>query len=389
MNFKLIVIIFITLFVLSCNINQRDEANNIINRFYDENHIDKRETIFDIQARTKSGIVILEGETDRPDLKNKILSSFSDIKIEDKINVLPDTTVGDNRFGLINISVANLRSEPKHSAELATQALMGTPVKILKIENGWLRVQTPDKYISWIDSEGVFTFSESDFENWRNAKRIIFTGDNGAIYENTDFENPVSDVTTGNILEVVETDPKTIKIKFPDGRIGFSDPSGWIEFSDFKNTVYPDSIQLKNRAKQLMGRPYLWGGTSARAMDCSGFVKMLYFMNGIILARDASLQYKHGKIIESENGFNNIQTGDLLFFGQKGSDNQTDKVTHVAFSLGKAEIIHASGKIKRNSLNPESKIYSEYRKNSFVGAKRVIGFENSGGIQFIKNHSWY
>ncbi|MBK6284521.1 MAG: C40 family peptidase [Draconibacterium sp.] len=122
-------------------------------------------------------------------------------------------------------------------------------------------------------------------------------------------------------------------------------------------------------ANQLMGRPYLWGGTSARAMDCSGFVKTLYFMNGVILARDASLQIKQGEKVEVENDFSNLQTGDLLFFGQKKSDDQPEKITHVAFSLGNTEYIHASGKIERNSFERNSAIYSEYRKNSFVGTK--------------------
>ncbi len=138
-----------------------------------------------------------------------------------------------------------------------------------------------------------------------------------------------------------------------------------------------------------MGRPYLWGGTSARAMDCSGFVKTIYFMNGIIPARDASLQIKQGERIEVENDFSNLQTGDLLFFGQKQSESQPEKVTHVAISLGNTEFIHASGKVERNSFNPESSIFSEYRKNSFLGAKRIIGFENTNNIQTIKNHPWY
>jgi hypothetical protein len=388
MNFKATIFISILLFVFSCKPNRQNEVNEIILAFSAENNIDKRETIFEIQTNFENGNLILTGETDKPKLKNKLLTELNHFEIEDKINLLPDSTV-TKPFGLVNLSVANLRSKPNHSAELATQALMGTPVKILKIKNGWLLIQTPDNYISWVDSEGVFPVTETQFNNWKNSKRIIFTGDYGIVYENEDFENPVSDVAMGNILEVIEINQKNLKLKLPDGRVGFAEPSNWIDFKDFRNTVKFDSTQLKNLATQLMGRPYLWGGTSARAMDCSGFVKTLYFMNGVILARDASLQFKQGKSIEIEKAFNNFQTGDLLFFGQKQTDAQVEKITHVALSLGNTEYIHAAGKIERNSFNPDSKIYSVYRKNSFVGAKRIIGFEENTGIQTIKNHVWY
>ena len=389
MSLKSNIFIITLLFVFSCSVDKQEDANKIINDFYAENNPDKRETIFEVQTISQKGRLILTGETDQPELKNKLLYSLQQFKIEDKITILPDSTVGDKEFGLINLSVANLRSKPNHSAELATQALMGTPVKILKIENGWFLIQTPDKYISWVDSDGIFPISKSQLDTWKYSNRLIFTGDNRTIYENESFENPVSDVVLGNILETIETQTKWVKVKLPDGRTGFSETKNWIDFNDFKDTVQTDSVRLKNLATSLMGRPYLWGGTSARAMDCSGFVKTLYFMNGIILARDASLQYKQGQIVDTENNFSNLLTGDLLFFGQKKSESQPEKITHVALSLGNTEFIHASGKIERNSFNPQSKIYSEYRKNSFIGAKRIIGYENKYGIQTIKNHQWY
>ncbi|HSH19906.1 MAG TPA: SH3 domain-containing protein, partial [Draconibacterium sp.] len=174
MNIKTNIVIIILLIIISCGSNKQEEANEIISDFYIENHIDSRETIFNVQAISKNGIVILEGETDRADLKENLLYLLTDIKIEDKIKLLPDIKAGENTFGLVNISVANLRSEANHSAELVSQALMGTPVKILKIEDGWLLIQTPDKYISWIDPNGIFTVSASEIEAWRNANRVLF-----------------------------------------------------------------------------------------------------------------------------------------------------------------------------------------------------------------------
>src|SRR5664280_3620976 len=85
-------------------------------------------------------------------------------------------------------------------------------------------------------------------------------------------------------------------------------------------------------AKTFLGLPYLWGGSSAKAVDCSGFVQSVYFMNGLILQRDESLQALHGSIVDISNGYSRLEKGNLLFFGSKVNGKQ--RVTHVAIYLG-------------------------------------------------------
>lgn len=112
-------------------------------------------------------------------------------------------------------------------------------------------------------------------------------------------------------------------------------------------------------------------------------------MNGLILARDASLQTRHGYTIETAENFETLQPGDLLFFGQKSTEDQPEKVTHVGISLGGTEFIHASGRVKQNSLHPDSANYSEYRKKTFIRARRIKGAEGKPGIIRIEDHPWY
>jgi len=386
---NILSILILSLILFSCNISKRNKAEKLINNFQEKKVPDRRETIFDVSAIFEKGNVTLVGETDNLALKEHLLNDLKEINFIDKISLLPNSTVGNQTFGLITISVANLRSKPNHSAELATQALLGTPVKILKKEKGWFQIQTPDKYISWIDAAGIELFTEKQLNNWQQTKRVIFTGDNGFVYETENFRVPVSDIIMGNLLEETDRNYMSIKVSLPDGRIGFTPRKEWLDFGQFKNSVKPDTTKLKQMATRFTGRPYLWGGTSARAMDCSGFIKTLYFMNGIILARDASLQTKYGDLIITETNFEQLQTGDLLFFGRKEDSLQSEKVTHVALSFGGTEYIHAAGKIKRNSFNVESQIYSESRIQSFVRARRIIGVTNQSGIQQIKNHTWY
>ncbi len=371
------------LMLISCNSDKKQDWNKTIDNFLKENNVDQRETIFQVEAVEQSGKIILSGETSDEKLKNKLLSVLNIPDLIDEIHVLPDSTVGNKNFGLVNLSVANFRSKPDHAAELVTQALLGTPVKVLKKISDWYLVQTPDHYISWVDADGITPISTIQIMNWRNARRIIYLNEEGTVYESEKMKIPVSDVTMGNILEAISRDKKMIQVKFPDGRIGFTRISGWIDFDRFKNEVAPDTAKIRQLAVKLLGRPYLWGGTSIGAMDCSGFVKTVYFMNGVILARDASLQANYGQLIDIQNGFQNVHTGDLLFFGKP------DKIAHVALSLNGTEFIHASGRVKRNSFDLNSEIYSEYRKNSLVKARRIIDAENQARIIPIKDHPWY
>ena len=137
-----------------------------------------------------------------------------------------------------------------------------------------------------------------------------------------------------------------------------------------------------------MGIPYLWGGTSSKGLDCSGFSKTVYYANGIILPRDASQQVFSGDLVDTENDFENLQKGDLLFFGFSTDGNKKERITHVAIYIGNKNFIHASGKVKINSIDKNSEIFDEFRLKTFIRAKRILGsFDN--GENLIKNNSFY
>ncbi len=389
MEKKYWLILILPLILYSCHVNNRKQASEIIQKFEQEKAIDKSEMVFEIEAVYKKGNLILTGETDDRKLKNDLLTNLKSLNPTDRITILPDSTVGDHIFGLINLSVANLRAEPRHSSELITQALLGTPVKILKVKGSWFKIRTPDKYISWVDGAGISPITQKEFVGWKLSKRVIFKGNNGFVYKTNSFKLPVSDVTMGDILEKTGQNNFAIQVRFPDGRTGFSPIKNWVDFKTFKTNTIPDTTAMKQMALQMIGRPYLWGGTSARAMDCSGFVKTLFFMNGLILPRDATQQARYGDPVDTKTNFDNVVTGDLLFFGKAATANSAEKITHVALSLGKTEYINEAGRMKRNSFDPKSKDFSEYRKNSFLRAKRVVGSADAFGVLQLKNHPWY
>ena len=169
-------------------------------------------------------------------------------------------------------------------------------------------------------------------------------------------------------------------IKLPDDRRAYVDVSDVAPIEEWAAQNF-NPEKILDIAYSMEGTPYLWGGTSTKAIDCSGLAKVSYFANGIILMRDASQQALTGTRIEASD-WPNCQAGDLLFFGNPS----TRRVTHVAIYDNNGNYVHSSGRVKRNSVDPES---SSYLKTPFLHAVRIAGNEETKGITRARNHNWY
>lgn len=284
---------------------------------------------------------------------------------------------------LITLSMANLRKEPDHRAELVTQAVMGTPVAILREKNGWLFIQTPDRYAGWTEASSLKQYDAAGIEAWKTAARVMYTGTTGWITE-MDNHTMVSDITGGAIVVKTGQEGDIAEVMLPDGRKGFVEASRLADFNALRKQEPPAADVLIRTAMEYMGIPYLWGGSSPKAADCSGFMQSVFFRNGMLLLRDASQQATLGMRVETRNGLNLLQPGDLLFFGNAA----TQHVTHVALYLGNLSYIHASGRVHVASLDPADEKYNEDRRNALLFAGRLTGSGAAGPVA-LSQHPWY
>lgn len=391
--FIFMLITFLSFQIYSQKINPMEKVNTIIKEVKEKFAPDKRVAIFNLEATESENKIVVKGETNLPDAKSEFVKMMNEaeLKFVDEIELLPSEKLGEKKFGVINLSVANFRTKPDNPAELATQSILGTPIKILKKgEDGFYLVQTPDRYISWLDNDGFAFMDESELNDWLSSPKIIYTKVYGFSYSEADEKSQtVSDFVAGNLLKIIGEDANFFLVNYPDGRTAYIKKDEAKLFNDWYNALNPTGETILQTAYRFMGMPYLWGGTSTKGMDCSGFTKTVYFLNGIILARDASQQVNTGELVDTKDGWKNLQPGDLLFFGTKAKENKKERITHVAIYIGDGDFIHASGRVRINSLNAAKSYYSKYRDNAFIRAKRILTSVGKNDIERILDNSFF
>ncbi len=389
------IILAIVVLFISIQINAQDAEMNKLQKIIDavksEYTPDKRVALFNVTIKENESGMVLTGETTELDAKTELINRIKNdkIDIQDSIKTLPDEKLKGKVFGIINNSVANLRGKPTHSAELVTQAILGTPVRVLKKKNGFYLIQTPDRYIAWV-GDGLKTMNREKYKEWYNADKIIFTKEYGFSYSETNEKSErVSDLIIGNILEKVGEEGEFIKVKYPNGAEAFVLANESANYKTWLENAYPTKENIIATAKLFKGNPYLWGGTSAKALDCSGFTKTVYFLNGVVLDRDASQQTHKGILVDTEDGFENLVAGDLVFFGKKAKDGKRERVTHVGIYLDDLEYIHEAGQVKYNSFDKSAENFSKHRLKGFIRARNIIPSVGENGIELIKNNKFY
>ena len=352
---------------------------------------DKRTSLWDISIINKDDEIVISGELDNVntfrEIKDFLSKNYNDIANE--IELLPKDNYDQFVNGVINNSVANLRSNPRHSAEIATQALLGTPVRILKRENGWYLLQTPNKYLAWVDAMAAKRIDKKALEVYKNAKKIIYNKQYGFSYsEPNEKSQTVTDLVSGCILPIISDVKGYYQVKYPDNRMAWVKKDEVVDaYEIFYKNLNKESIVTT--ARKFTGIPYLWGGTSSKAIDCSGFTSSIYYMNGILLQRDASQQIHYGEKITTKYNYESLHAGDLLFFKQSNLNDKRDRITHVAMYIGDSEFIHASGRVRINSMDSLRDNFIPSYVHRFISANRIIGEKDGIGIEQLSENKFY
>jgi cell wall-associated NlpC family hydrolase len=134
---------------------------------------------------------------------------------------------------------------------------------------------------------------------------------------------------------------------------------------DFKKEKNPaikplDHSKMMREISRYMGVPYVYGGTTAQGLDCSGYTMLVYKNSvGKLLPRSAAEQAKIGTPVRLQD----LKFGDLIFFNTTGESN-----SHVGIYLGDDLFAHASVTLGVTI----SSLQSSYYEKRYEGARRII-----------------
>ena len=256
-------------------------------------------------------------------------------------------------WAIPHVSAAHVRTEPRHGAEMSTQALMGWPVKVIeRLPSGWSQVELPDGYRGYIIDNSLTFVGSDSIALWLDAPRII-TVNVFPIMAYDSTGNAVTDIVQGDIAVSLSCDTISTLIQLPDGRQAFLPRQACIPVEAWERQS-PNATRILTTARALMGVPYLWGGLTAKGMDCSGLTRLAYLAEGIMLPRDASQQALVGTEVDQDS----VAPADLIFFASE----KTGRINHVALYAGSDTMLESAGRVRLSPV-PWSRV---------VGIRRVL-----------------
>ncbi|MBN2667453.1 MAG: C40 family peptidase [Bacteroidales bacterium] len=218
-----------------------------------------------------------------------------------------------------------LRQGPSHRSEMLSQVLFGEKYTIIDHVGHWYRIETLfDNYTGWIDTDHLqhSPAGNDDAGLVLNRSLLCYREDGTKLVLEAGCE---------------VYDPDFEKNSFMAGSKTFSTGTG------FSQSYLKVSETLADTSLKFINSPYIWGGRIPSGIDCSGFVQLVYKIQGIKIPRDSWQQAEAGTNISF---LEETLPGDLVLF-----DDERGKITHVGMILSRGLVIHASGRVRIDTID--------------------------------------
>ena len=252
---------------------------------------------------------------------------------------------GYTNLGIANVdNNLNVRAIPGEDGKLVGKLPKDAACEVIDSDGTWAHIKS-GKVEGYVSCEFLITGVQAKHRAEELVTTIAtVTTDSLKVRAeaNTDSE-VITMVPNGEQLEVAASEGDWIRVYLDDEEVFVS--ADYVQVDARLNTaitmtellygqgVSDVRVDLCQYAKEFLGNPYVWGGTSlTKGADCSGFVLSIYKKYGVSLPHSSRAQANCGtKITLAE-----AQPGDLIFYGK----GQT--INHVAIYIGGGQVIHAS-----------------------------------------------
>lgn len=247
----------------------------------------------------------------------------ADAKLRGKVQALRYVTP---ELRQVTVSIAPVLREPRYDAPTDTQALLGEPVHVFQIKDGWAFVQLViDHYVGFIPARCLSSQVIDPTHRIAVPQTLLYT--------RADIKsNPVQPAYMNSLVSVVSIDGDLAKLR--DHRYV------WARHLRPIDEHWDDPATV---AEAFVNTPYLWGGKSWTGIDCSGLVQVAFQACGFDCPRDTDMmQAGFGRPLKQDRTLR-LQRNDLVFW--KG---------HVGVMLDATTLLHANGHYMQTVSEPLS-----------------------------------
>jgi hypothetical protein len=330
--------------------------------------LDYRSSIFDVRVEERGGKLCVLGATTVSTAVEELIKRLTEVKhrkyIRDEVQRLPEAGSRGDMHLLVRAATAPVYEDPSLPAPQITQAVLGTRLDLLNRMGDWCRVRLEDGYIGWVH-QGYLQFGN---EEWAFAWERAARGE-PAISLGAELLDEA-----GRVFARLPWGARCVRFsqgqyELPDGRRGAIGTGEVVAIDRLADWFPARGDSVTRTARRWIGAPYLWGGVTTGGVDCSGLVQAVFWLHGVALPRDSDQQSHMGDELEPGDDFSNLNPGDLVFFAEN-----TERVSHVAISLGGPHIVHSAltnGGVDVNNLAGELDYEARLRAR-FTRARRVL-----------------
>ncbi|MEY3694054.1 MAG: hypothetical protein RL157_1378 [Bacteroidota bacterium] len=245
-------------------------------------------------------------------------------------------------FGSFPFSLTPMRREPAHRSEMVNQGLFGEVFEVLGHDREWSQIRLGhDGYEGWVLTQQTVPLSRDSYRSQLDRPQPVVA----SAVDLVDHAQPMKSrtVVAGSYLPFLANGD----LELGDETFHYHGPL--VELK-------PTRDQVVRHALTFLNAPYLWGGRSAFGIDCSGLTQVSFRMAGINLLRDAYQQANQGQTVDF---LEEAVEGDLAFF-----DNEEGRITHVGLVLSEHRILHASGSVRVDALDPSGIYHAELGRHT-------------------------